>query len=89
MSLASHHDYISLLSLLQGHFNGPSAIGLNLVIFKLDLKKHTPEDWCKLMEEEGVLMFPFGHDMVRMVTHLHITDNDIDKVINIYKKYWN
>jgi threonine aldolase len=77
------------LNKLPGITINPDSVETNLVIYKMDLKKHTPENWCKLMAEQEILMFPFGQDMVRMVTHLHITDNDIDKVINIYKKYWN
>ena len=77
------------LNQLSGITIDPNSVETNLVIFKMDLNKYTPENWCKLMAEEGILMFPFGRDMVRMVTHLHITDNDIDKVIDKYKRYWN
>jgi len=67
----------------------PKFVETNLVIFKIDITKRTPQVWCELIQEEGILMFPFGQDLVRMVTHLHITDDDIDVVIDRFKKYWN
>ena len=33
----------------------------------------------------GVDFLALGSDLVRLVTHLHITDQDIDKTVNVFK----
>ncbi|HDL18535.1 MAG TPA: low-specificity L-threonine aldolase [Bacteroidetes bacterium] len=74
------------LSRLPGIEIDPAEVETNLVIFKVDVAKRSPGNWCRLMKEEDILMLPFGYDRVRMVTHLHITDHDIDVVTDRFKK---
>lgn len=74
------------LSRMPGIEIDPVEVETNLIIFKVDVAKRSPGEWCRLMKEENVLMLPFGHDRVRMVTHLHITDQDIDMVTDRFKK---
>ncbi len=76
------------LNRLPGIIIDPEEVETNLVILKMEVSRHSPGEWCKKMKQEGILMFPFGEDRVRMVTHFHITDNDIDTVIDCFKKYW-
>ena len=76
------------LNKLPGIYIEPEEVETNLVIFKIDTSRYTPKEYCGKMKEEGILMFPFGEDMIRMVTHLHITDDDVDVVIECFKKYW-
>ena len=73
---------------LPGIIIDPEQVETNLVIFRIDIAKRSPDQWCHLIQEQGILMFPFGSDRVRMVTHLQITDDDIDLVVDRFKKYW-
>jgi adenosylmethionine-8-amino-7-oxononanoate aminotransferase len=35
------------------------------------------------LAEEGLLCHPLGGDSIRMVTHYHISDNDISRAVKI------
>lgn len=73
---------------LPGIFIDPQLVETNLVIFQMETRSQTPAKWCEIMKQERILMLPFGEDKVRMVTHLHITDDHIDRVIDRFRKYW-
>jgi threonine aldolase len=38
------------------------------------------------LNSENILIMPFGPGMLRMVTHLDVNSNDIDRVCNVLKK---
>lgn len=60
-------------------------IETNIVVFRLK----DGDRVGKIVDElaaHGVLTIPFGHDMIRMVTHLDIRDNDIKETINVLNK---
>lgn len=48
----------------------------NIVIFKVDAEVATAADFCESAKTAGVWMFPFSHEHVRVVTHLHISESD-------------
>jgi len=48
----------------------------NIVVFRVDPAVGTAAEFCKSAKEAGVWMFPFSHETVRAVTHLHITEAD-------------
>jgi threonine aldolase len=52
----------------------------NIIVFKLDGSAYSPEDFLAALESRGVLAVPFGPSLVRMVTHLDITADDITYV---------
>ena len=51
----------------------------NIVIFKVDSSVGTAAEFCNAAEAAGVWMFPFSHEHVRAVTHLHISEADAVK----------
>jgi len=53
----------------------------NIVVAELARPDELPEILQKL-KEQGILAMAFGPGMMRMVTHLDITSNDIDKTIS-------
>ncbi|MEJ2544048.1 MAG: low-specificity L-threonine aldolase [Calditrichaceae bacterium] len=57
----------------------------NIVIIDTSLSGKTAPELTEKMLEEGVKMTAFSPTRIRAVTHLHITDNDIDKTIEILK----
>ena len=52
-------------------------IETNIVIFELDVTI-TAIEFVKKMNENGIKCIPFGKHLVRMVTHLDFTDNDLE-----------
>jgi threonine aldolase len=62
----------------------PDAVETNIVFFSL--ADDTPMDAGALaarLAEEGLLCHPLGGDSIRMVTHYHISDGDIEKAVEI------
>ena len=51
----------------------------NIIVFKVDEELGSAADFCKLAYEDGVWMFPFSHEHVRAVTHLHVASDDAQR----------
>jgi len=52
----------------------------NIVIFRLDPAAYDVDRFLKGLQANGVEAVPFGPGLVRMVTHLDVSDEDIDVV---------
>lgn len=90
--LAEDHRRARRLALglaeLPGVVLQPERILTNIVVFRLAQAK-LPGDpalppnahFVAAMKAEGVLCGAFGQDEVRMVTHYHITDEDVEKAL--------
>ena len=66
----------------------PETVETNIICFGFDdTAKLTAADLATALAEEGVLVHALGHDFVRMVTHYHISDDDVirsgDAVANV------
>jgi threonine aldolase len=62
----------------------PETVETNIVFFSLT--GSSPLDANGLADalaQEGVLCHPLGGDSIRMVTHYHITDDDIDRAVAV------
>lgn len=55
----------------------------NIVIFQLD--DILADDFIKKLNSENIMASAFGVDMVRFVTHMHISDDEINQIIAIMK----
>ena len=56
----------------------PETVETNIICFGFDdTAKLTAAGLAAALAEEGVLVHALGHDFVRMVTHFHITDEDV------------
>lgn len=65
----------------------PETVETNIVFFSL--AEDSPLDAKGLadrLREEGVLCLPLGGDSIRMLTHYHITDDDITTAIAVTEK---
>lgn len=64
---------------------GVLPVATNIVLYRLrnaaDARQHV-----EALRNKGVLCFATGPDQVRMVTHLHITDADVDRVIEALER---
>ena len=56
----------------------------NIVIVNL-LPKYSNADFVEKLKAKGILVIPFGKGKIRIVTHLDITKNDVDQVIESVK----
>lgn len=54
------------------------TVHTNIVIFRVDPKLGTAQQFCDAAHANGVWMFPFSNEHVRAVTHLHITQDDAE-----------
>jgi len=65
----------------------PATVETNIVFFSL--AEDSPMDAGSLaarLAKEGLLCHPLGGDSIRMVTHYHISDEDIERAVEITTK---
>lgn len=56
----------------------------NIVIFRVDERAYSVDAFLQLLREAGVLAVPFGPSLVRMVTHLDVNADDIERVDEVF-----
>ncbi len=61
------------------------TVQTNIVVIDTSLSGKTAPELTAKMLEQGVKMIAFSPTRIRAVVHLHVTDNDIDKTIEILK----
>lgn len=61
------------------------TVQTNIVVIDTSLSGKTAPELSAEMLEQGVKMIAFSPTRIRAVVHLHVTDNDIDKTIEILK----
>lgn len=59
----------------------------NILIFSIDETKTTVEKVLEYLKTQEILAVQFGKTQIRMVTHLDISKNSIEKVMNALVKY--
>ncbi|NOX89818.1 MAG: low-specificity L-threonine aldolase [Calditrichaeota bacterium] len=62
------------------------TVQTNIVIIDTSLTGHPAPEIADKLLELGVRVLAFAQTRIRMVTHLHITDKDIDRTIEAFKK---
>ncbi len=62
-----------------------STVQTNIVIFQVDPAVISADDLVGKLEEAGVLMFVFGENRIRAVTHLDLNDEDIEYAIETFR----
>jgi threonine aldolase len=56
----------------------------NIVIFRVDERAYSVDAFLQLLREAGVLAVRFGPSLVRMVTHLDVNADDIERVDEVF-----
>jgi len=64
----------------------PKHVETNIVIFDVTHTGMTGSQVAEVMKKEGVLIHAFGKTQIRLVTHLDVTAEDIEKVLKAFKK---
>jgi len=57
----------------------------NIVIF--DTKRESAADVLKKFEQQGVAMIPFGPNTIRATFHFQVGEEDLEKVLEVVRKY--
>ena len=63
-----------------------STVQTNIVMFDVDPQKISVEKLLQQLQERGIHMFEFGPTRIRAVTHLEISDDDIEYAIGVFKR---
>lgn len=64
----------------------PQHVETNIVIFDIVDEHRTPAELVAALKEQGVLINAVGGQSYRAVTHLHITDKQIDEAVTVFAK---
>ncbi len=57
----------------------------NIVIFDVDIPSFNAENFLIKLQENGVLMLEIDPNRIRAVTHLDLTQEDIDKAVDVMR----
>ena len=84
------HELAVGLAEIPGIVLDPHTVETNIVFFKLgDGAPYDAAGLASRLAEDGLLCHPLGGDSIRMVTHYHITDDDIRSAVEITARVLN
>ena len=75
--------YIAELLQQSNYIKNVESVETNIVIF--ELYEDTSEKFLKSLSDNKILITNMGNNKLRMVTHLEITDNEVDMLENVIK----
>lgn len=88
--LASDHETAKIIAQHASSTDGIEIdldqVHTNIVIFRVDKSIGSAAEFCETAKANGAWMFPFSHEHVRAVTHLHITHDDAESAGKIIQK---
>lgn len=64
----------------------PPQIDTNLVIYRVDPKLGTAADFAARLKRRGLLISAFGGQLMRAVTHLDLSMQDVDRAVDILRE---
>jgi threonine aldolase len=64
----------------------PKHVETNIVIFDVANTGMTAAQVAEAMKKEGVLIHAFAKTQIRLVTHLDVTAEDVEKALKAFKK---
>jgi len=71
---------------LKGISINPDHVETNMVIFDVVNTGMTAPQVTEAMKREGVLIHAFGKTHIRLVTHLDVSNGDIDRALQAFEK---
>ncbi len=88
--LKTDHDHAKKLARLLQQISGiqiaPQHVETNIVMFDIVDEQRSPAELVAALKEQGVLINAVGGQSYRAVTHLHITDRQIDEAAAVFAK---
>ncbi len=85
--LAEDHQYakqIAAALAVKDFVGAIYPVETNIVIFEV-LKDYTPAEFCERLKQDGILCLQMSATQVRMVTHLDVTGEMVQKLMNVIK----
>ena len=64
----------------------PRHVETNIVIFDVASTRITAFQVAEAVKKEGVLIHALGKTQIRLVTHLNVTAEDIEKALKVFQK---
>lgn len=65
----------------------PREVETNIVIFEVDERLGTNQEFAERMHQRGVWMFTVGSTRIRAVTHLDLTRTQIDQAVDVFREF--
>ncbi len=62
------------------------TVQTNIIIFELNHPTLSPARLVDQLNDNGILIISMGGNKLRIVTHLHITDADVEKTIAVFRQ---
>ena len=88
--LAEDHLHAKMLANALAKIDGfqvnPDHVETNIVVFDVSNSGMSVNQAVEKMEEKGVLLVPFGATLVRAVTSLAVSREDIEKAIEVFSR---
>jgi threonine aldolase len=88
--LQEDHDHARFLARRLAEVPGigldPAKVQTNIVIFDLKKARRSSADFLKALANRGVLAVPVDNERVRMVTHLDVDREDIEKASDVVRE---
>lgn len=88
--LKTDHDHAKKLARQLQHIPAiqiaPQHVETNIVMFDIINEHRAPAELVAALKEHGVLINAVGGQSYRAVTHLHITDKQIDEAVTVFAK---
>ncbi len=88
--LKADHDHAKKLARLLQQIPtieiAPQHVETNIVIFDIVDEQRSPAELVAALKEQGVLINAVGGQSYRAVTHLHVTDKQIDEAVAAFAK---
>ena len=76
----------TMLAELPGVRVDPKLVETNIVVFDITETRRTTEELIATLKGQGLLVVPFGSMSLRAVTHLDVSDDQIDEACGIFKR---
>ncbi len=73
------------ISELKGVSVDPDLIETNIVIFDITPSGMTAPQVAESLKQRGVLIHAFGKTQIRLVTHLGISSEDVEKALEAFR----
>jgi threonine aldolase len=61
------------------------TVQTNIIVFDVDIPNFNAENFLVKLEDNGVLMLEIDPNRIRAVTHLDLTDEDVDRAFNVIR----
>jgi threonine aldolase len=81
--------FAELVKKLPGVELCPPRVDTNIVIFKIDPAVATAADVVQRAKAAGLMMLALGPQTIRIVTHLDVTGENVERAGEILQQVWN